>query len=330
MNLMVGPLLVILLFLIGVPSSQAEPATNENAAAFLANNIGRLSEFERLWDRLGLSPTSIADVTRQTLLAVTNEGWNSWTEFDSLSDNDEQATLYTNNTRWREHLRQLLYFHIVVTDALTVDQIFDGSRESLDTFAQFSMSIDQFEERLGDVVPVAAIVDPDNLVPSADDSVQTMIHLLDQVIVPPFLAVNLIDRLLMNKDEDLSTVFAYTTMANLALYAGLDEQLNELSEEGLTLLVPPNRRFNRADIDVAALLTEEMRNYTRDFVLAHMIRGNFDTTRITTEINTNHSDTSSLLVQSELGTSLWITTTGGRLRFQSREVLTTNQVARNG
>jgi hypothetical protein len=72
--------------------------------------------------------------------------------------------------------------------------------------------------------------------------------------------MNIIAQLL----DDRCAKFAMTTMANLALHVGLDEQIDMLYENRLIMLVIPNRRFTPGEgIDVPFLLTEEMRNFTR-------------------------------------------------------------------
>jgi hypothetical protein len=127
---------------------------------------------------------------------------------------------------------------------------------------------------------------------------------------------------------DRSWQFAFTTMANLALWAGLDDEISAVYEHGITLLVPPNRRFNRAEIDVPNLLTVAMRNYARDLVLCHMIKDNYHEAGVfaMSEVES----TNQFLVVSELGTNMWITTTDDRLRFQSVGVVLADQVAKNG
>jgi hypothetical protein len=138
------------------------------------------------------------------------------------------------------------------------------------------------------------------------------------------LGNNLIAQLL----DDRSWVFAYSNMANLALYVGLDERINAVYEHGLTLLVPPNPRFNRAEIDIPKLLTPEMFNYTRDFILCHMIVDNYHEAQVFALNEENDRD--QFLVLSELGTHMWITTTDDMLRFQSIEVLVADQPSYNG
>jgi uncharacterized surface protein with fasciclin (FAS1) repeats len=150
------------------------------------------------------------------------------------------------------------------------------------------------------------------------------VHVIDKVIIPPYLGLNIVRHLLDDRHWD----FAFTTMANLALWTGLDEEIDKLYENGLTFLVPPNRRFNRAEINVPALLTEEMRSYTRDFVLCHMIMDNYYEAGVFAFNKEN--DQSQFLVKSMLGTSMWITTTKNKLRFQSTGVVLADQAARNG
>ena len=117
-------------------------------------------------------------------------------------------------------------------------------------------------------------------------------------------------------------------MANLALYVGLEDRINAAYDNGLTFLVPPNRRFNRAEINVPHMLQPSMFNYTRDFILCHMIRGNYHEAQVFAMNEASGED--QILVTSELGTRMWITTTEDHLRFQSQKLLLTDQPSDNG
>ena len=117
-------------------------------------------------------------------------------------------------------------------------------------------------------------------------------------------------------------------MANLALHVGLEDRLTAFYEKGITFLVPPNRRFNRAEIDVPRLLDKDMFNYTRDFILCHMIKDNHHVAQLFARTEKTGED--QFLVKSELGTHMWITTTEDKVRFQSQELLVPDQPTPNG
>lgn len=134
----------------------------------------------------------------------------------------------------------------------------------------------------------------------------------------------MITQLLRGRQEK----FSFSNMANLALHVGLDERINAAYDKGLTFLVPPNRRFNRAEIDVPKLLQKEMFNYTRDFILCHMIRDNWHVAQIFA-IN-EKTGIDQFLVKSELGTHMWITSTEDMIRFQSQMLLLPDQPTPNG
>jgi len=277
-----------------------------NTASVMANDP-RLEKFVQLLDRAGISPS-----IGLTVFAPSATGWDAWRAKD-----EEVFTKYTTHPNFFVHLQQLLFWHLVTEGAFTTDDIFNGARTLMENTIS-NITVDQRFQKVDDV-PLTSFVDP-NI--TTDEGV---LHVLDEVIVPPYMAVNLIQHLL---ERDISIKFAYTTMANLALYADLDDKINALYENGLTFLVPPNPRFNRAQIDVPKLLTPEMKEYTKDFVLAHLIMDCYYEAGVFAYNNENNQE--QFLVKSELGTHLWITTTDNRLRFQSRELIMTDQVARNG
>jgi uncharacterized surface protein with fasciclin (FAS1) repeats len=276
-----------------------------NNAGTLQND-NRLNKFVQLMDSVGLSPS-----LGETILAPTTDAWQAYLEQDIGNKYVHQADFFV-------HLRELLLWHLVTEGRLTFDEIFNGQRQFMESTKGNLTIYQSFNIPRVDNVPSSAFSERD--IATTDG----MVHVLDQVIVPPYLAVNIIEQLL----DDYSSEFAFTTMANLALYVGLDDEIDAMYENGITFLVPPNRRFNRAEIDVPALLTDEMRNYTRDFVKCHMILDNYHESGVFAY--NDELEQEQLLVTTQLGTSLWITTTGGSLRFQSTVVLLTDQVAKNG
>ena len=71
-----------------------------------------------------------------------------------------------------------------------------------------------------------------------------------------------------------------------------------------------------------------MFNYTRDFILCHMIRDNWHVAQIFA-IN-EKTGIDQFLVKSELGTHMWITSTEDMIRFQSQKLLLPDQPTPNG
>jgi uncharacterized surface protein with fasciclin (FAS1) repeats len=293
--------------LLATTSTTTKCVNAQTSNAGTLDNDPRLAKFVQLLNRAGISP-SIAS----TIFAPTTEAWNDWREQDVGLWNK-----YASQPEFFVHLRELLLWHLVTEGAFEVDDIFNNNREFLEN-TMGNITVDQRFKKI-DNVPLTSFEEPN--ITTSDG----VVHVIDQIIMPPYMAVNMIEHML---ERDLSVKFAYSTMANLALYAGLDDQINALYEHGLTFLVPPNRRFNRAQINVPQLLTPAMKEYTKDFVLAHLIMDIYYESGVFA-FNNENSQTQ-FLVKSELGTHMWITTTDNRLRFQSRELILTDQVARNG
>lgn len=283
------------------------PAYAQITFAATMSNDPRLSKFSELLDQVGISP-SIA----KTIFAP-NSG-----AFTTLREQEGSMwEKYLSQPEWFAHLREVLLWHLVTEGAFHFDEIFDGSRAVLEN-SIYNITVDQRFKKIDNVASTS-------FVEVNISSSEGLLHIIDDVIIPPYMAVNLLDHML---SRDISVKFAYSTMVQLALFADLDEQINAVYENGITFLVPPNPRFNRANIDVASLLTSEMKLYTKDFVLAHLIRENYYESGIFAY--KEQTGLEEFLVVSELGTHLWITTKDGRIRFQSREVLIPDQVAQNG
>jgi len=290
---------------VGVLLSILTGAIAQNNAATLSED-DRLNKFVELLDRAGIAASA-----GETIFAPTTEAFQTFREEDVGLWNK-----YVKQPEFFLHLRELMSWHLVTQGRFTVDEIFDGNRVFLEN-AKGNITVDQRFKKL-DNLPKSSIIEGN--ITTSDG----IIHVTDQVMVPPYLGMNMIEQML----DDQSAKFAFTTMANLALHVGLDEKINAMYENGLTFLVPPNRRFNRAQIDVPSLLEPEMFNYTRDFVLCHMIKNNYYEAGVFAFNKENEQE--QFLVTSELGTSLWITTTEDRLRFQSTDVLLYDQATKNG
>jgi hypothetical protein len=247
----------------------------------------------------------------ETIFAPTTIAFNKFREKDVSIWNK-----YAQQDEWFIHLRDLLLWHFVTEGRFTTEDIFNGQRQFLGN-SLGNITVDQRFSKL-DNAAASAIIDAN--ITTSDG----IVHIIDEVIIPPYLGENIIAQLLDDRDAQ----FAMTTMANLALHVGLDEQIDMLYENGLTLLVPPNRRFNRAEFDLPFLLTDGQFDYTRDLVLCHMILDNYYKAGIFA--SNDAAEIKQFLVKSFLNTSLWITTTQDELRFQSSEVLLADQAARNG
>jgi uncharacterized surface protein with fasciclin (FAS1) repeats len=283
------------------------PVHSQTTFAVIMANDARLAKFSSLLDQVGIS-ASIA----QTVFAPSLDGFDAY-----RTQNGSMWDKYVSKPEYFAHLREVLLWHLVTEGAFTFDEIFDGSRPLLEN-SLFNITIDQRFKKIDNVAGAS-------FAEANISSSEGILHVIDDVMIPPYMAVNLIEHML---ERDTSVKFSYTTMAMLAQYAGLEDKINAVYENGITFLVPPNARFNRANIYVPNLITAEMKNYTRDFVLAHLIMDNYYEAGIFAYNEEN--DQEQFMVVSELGTSLWITTTDGYLRFQSRKLLLTDRPARNG
>jgi len=76
------------------------------------------------------------------------------------------------------------------------------------------------------------------------------------------------------------------------------------------------------------MLQPNMFNETRDFILCHMIVGNYHESQVFT--TNEESGSKQFLVKSELGTHMWITSTEDMVRFQSQKLLLPDQATDNG
>jgi uncharacterized surface protein with fasciclin (FAS1) repeats len=287
-------------------SSLVQQCSAQSSNAVTMGNDQRLERFLTLLDTAAISPD-----LGLTVFAPTAEAFERFEESDPVRWNK-----YSSQPEFFVHMRDLLMWHLVTEGSYSIQDIFDGGREAMET-VMGNLTIDQRFKKIDNV-------EFESFVETNVSTSEGIIHVINDVIVPPYLGNNLIAQLL----DDRSYVFAFSNMANLALFVGLDERINAAYEHGLTLLVPPNRRFNRAEIDIPKLLTPEMFNYTRDFILCHMIAHNYHEAQVFA-LN-EESDEDQFLVKSELGTHMWITTTDDKLRFQSVELLLADQPSYNG
>lgn len=299
-----GPVNVLTTLFLLVAFLRPCHAQSSNQVAM--NNDQRLKQFSTALNRAGINPASAL-----TLFAPTSEAFDKFRTDDPL-----RYEKWFDRPEFFVHFKQLLEWHLVTEGAYTLSEIFDGSRQAMEN-SQGNITINQ-QYKLIDNVDTKSIVQSD--IPTSEG----IMHVLDSFIIPPFLGVDLISQLL----KDRSYIFALSNMANLALHVGLADRINDEYESGLTFLVPPNPRFNRAEIDIPKLLTNEMFNYTRDFILCHMVKGIYHEASVFAQHEANNEDQA--LVISELGTHMWITTTDEKLRFQSVEVLESDFPSNNG
>jgi hypothetical protein len=178
------------------------------------------------------------------------------------------------------------------------------------TFAPNSASATSGVSASLDGVPRSAIVKADIVTQDG------IVHVMDTFLVAPYIGLNMIGLLL----DDTSEKFEFSTMAHLAIFAGLRDVIDMVYDNGVTFLVPPNRRFIRGEFDVPALFTEASREYTHSLVISHLI---LHTNYYESSVYSLHEENNILetLEVSYLGTSMWITTTDDRLRFQGVDIL---------
>jgi len=282
------------------------PLAGVSTANVILTNDGRLSTFKGLLDRSGVSP-SIA----KTIIAPTKGAWEAF----RLNDT-RRFEQWTTQPEFFVHFKYLTEWHMITEDNYTYEEIFNGRRWELEN-PQGQLHVDQELVKIDNVYG-EDFVEPDIL------TAEGMLHVVDEVLFPPFFGYDMITQLLRSRQEK----FSFSNMANLALHVGLDEKINAVYDKGITFLVPPNRRFNRAEIDVPRLLDKDMFNYTRDFILCHMIKDNYHVAQLFA-IN-EKTGVDQFLVHSELGTHMWITTTEDMVRFQSQKLLLPDQPTPNG
>lgn len=273
------------------------------------SNDGRLSKFKQYLDKAGISPSIAKTIIGPTTVAFDNFRLNKTVDFDK----------WLTYPEFFVHFKDLMEWHMVTEDNHTREEIFDGRRWRMENPQGFIMVDQEFQKM--DNVHRADWVDQDIL------TSEGVVHVISQVMLPPFFGYDMITQLLNSRSEK----FSFSNMANLALHVGLEDRINDAHDEyekGITFLVPPNRRFNRAEIDIPKMLTKEMYNYTKNFVLCHMIRDNWHVAQIFA-INEN-TGIDQFLVKSELGTHMWITSTEDMIRFQSQELLLPDQPTPNG
>lgn len=273
------------------------------------SNDGRLSRFKQLLDKAGISPSIAKTIIGPTTGAFESFRLNKTVDFDK----------WLTYPEFFVHFKDLMEWHMVTEDNYTREEIFDGRRWQLWNPQGFIIVDQKFETM--DNVHSGDWVDQDIL------TSEGVVHVINKVMLPPFFGYDMITQLLNSRQEK----FSFSNMANLALHVGLEDRINDVNneyEKGITFLVPPNRRFNRAEIDIPKMLRKEMFNYTRDFVLCHMIKDNWHVAQIFA-INEN-TGVDQFLVKSELGTHMWITSTDEMIRFQSQEILLPDQPTPNG
>ncbi|MGK3736460.1 MAG: putative surface protein with fasciclin (FAS1) repeats [Bacillariaceae sp.] len=294
------------LFLLGVANKYQHGVVGQSSNIVVISNDNRLSMFKGLLDQAGVSPS-----IGKTVFGPTTEAFERFREDDPV-----RYDKWMNQPEFFVHFKDLMEWHLITEGTYTQDEIFDGTRESM-VNPQGSISINQKFQTI-DNVGSKDFLDP-NIISS-----DGIIHIVDQVIVPPFLGYDMIQQLLRSRQD----FFSFSNMANLALHVGLDDRLNAAYENGLTFLVPPNRRFNRAEINVPKMLQPDMFDYTRDFILCHMITENYHEAQVFAM--NEQSGEEQFLVKSELGTHMWVTSTEDKVRFQSQELLLPDQPTDNG
>lgn len=285
---------------------------NVHVAAVDTSNQGylagqqRLSTFVDLLAKIGLSAGD-----GKTLFAPTNQAWEN-----AKNDDPLVWKRYTEQSEFVVHLIHLVNHHFATKEKLNTAEIWDGAREEIKNGIH-NITIIQNPAQL-EAVPRNAIVDA-NI-----ETTDGIVHVMDQVIWPPYLRDGFVNQLF----EDQSWKFAFTTMANLILHVGMEDEIDAIYDHGITMLIPPNRRFNRAEIDIPELLTPQKFDYLVRFLKCHMIKYMHNTQSLWAKSREENIEQWKL--QTELGTDLWVTTSENQIRFQSEKTLLLDQPSRHG
>jgi len=294
-----------LLLLLSLSSVNAQTTSN---AGWLDSDP-EMSTFLFYLSRIGLSPGD-GDI----IFAPVNEAFENLDK--QTFSNYDVWQMYKDQPEFIMHLKHVITTHVCIGDVegvpLRTGEIWDNSRQYLRTNVG-NATITQ-NPKMIDNVPFSAITAAD--IATTDGYINTM----SQVMWPPYLAEGIINQLF----DDRSWKFAFTTMANLILHTGLEDKIDAMYEHGITLLVPPNRRFNRAEFDLPLLLTNGMFDYCKEFVLAHMVTHIHHTQSIFAR------EEQEFLLITERNTHLWVATTENQIRFQSELVLVMDQVSKHG
>eukprot|EP00980_Cylindrotheca_fusiformis_P012195 scaffold2962_cov126-Cylindrotheca_fusiformis.AAC.11 len=295
-------LILPLLAMVGFSNAQ-------NSIAGTLNSNPDLSKFIFYLNTIGLSPGD-ADM----VFAPTNEAWDALQQPDH--PNYEVWQKYTTQPEFIIQLVHVVSEHSAFGDEvgtpLTTAQIFGDGRSYIKSHFG-NVTISQSPAMIDDA-PRSAITSPDI------EATDGLVNIMSQVLWPQYLADGIVNQLF----DDRSWKFAFTTMANLILHVGLEDKIDAEYDHGITMLVPPNRRFNRGEINIPLLLTNEMFDYTTEFVQCHLVKYIHHSQSIYAK-----EETQWLLI-SELKTHLWVATTENQIRFQSQKVLLEDQPARFG
>lgn len=310
---LVNNIAFVMMWLLLQVSDLSLHVASQSSNIALISTDDRLKTFKAYLDNVGVSAGAA-----KTLIAPTEDAFESFREDnpDRYGKWITEPLVNPEHSEYFLHFKGLMEWHLVIEGSYTKDQIFDGERQRLTT-PQGNITINQLSKMM-DNVNIDDFSEPDI------QSSNGIVHVVDKVLLPPFLGQDMISQLLETRQEK----FSFSNMANLALHVGLDDRLNAAYEKGITFLVPPNRRFNRAEINVPKLLQPEMFDYTREFILCHMIKGNYHTAKVVA-INEQTGEEQSL-IKSELGTHMWITSTKDIVRFQSQDLILPNQPTVNG
>jgi len=274
----------------------------QQSNAEVLNNAEGLTKFVQLLDSVGVSPS-----LGKVIFAPVNEAWEALAR--------EEPVLwerYSTQPEFIIHLKHFVNYHFAVEEELTTGQIWDGTRDVIRneygnmTIVQNPASIDGL---------------PRSAISSADiNTTDGMVNIVGQVIWPPYLRDGIVNQIF----DDRSWKFAYTTMANLILHVGIEDAIDADFPNGITVLVPPNRRFNRGELDIPKMLTVAEFENTKDFIKCHMIK------YIHTSQSLYGREEEQGLFVTVLGTHIWWATTENQIRFQSEKTLILDNPSRHG
>jgi uncharacterized surface protein with fasciclin (FAS1) repeats len=276
-------------------------AQQQSNAQFLNENV-QTKKFVELLDSVGVSPS-----LGKTIFAPVDDAWNSVEQqFPQLWNR------YNAQPEFIIHLKHLVSYHLAIEEELSTDQIWDGTRDSIrNEFG--NMTVSQSPQAI-DGVPRSAMIN------SNVNTTDGVINVMSEIIWPPYLRSGIVNQLF----EDRSWKYAYTTMANLILHVGMEEEIDRLYPNGITLLVPANRRFNRGELNIPKMLTIAEFENTKDFIKCHMVK------YIHTSQSLYGNDETEGTLVTALGTNLWWTTTENQVRFQSEKTLILDNPSRDG
>ncbi|KAL7558983.1 hypothetical protein ACA910_006323 [Epithemia clementina (nom. ined.)] len=230
-----------------------------------------------------------------------------------LPNNDAFAALDTqlwekllSQAPWKEHLKNILYYHLTIgslnsTQLAGVDELVMSNTEIA------NVTVDDSNGNL--LINQATVVEADAAVP-----LNGIIHVIDSVLLPSFLTLNIVDVI---RDK-------FPILDEFVAMAQLKETLS--STDGLTIFAPSQAAFDALDnITLALLQRDDQAEYLVRVLKSHVVA---------TVISLDSLETGSTTVPTLLeGMKLTITkSTNGDIAVNGASVVSgeRNILARNG